>query len=149
MAYRSLKTPTAVADFIIDRNVEFETRLEEQCRWIHDEALDMVTMQRQHLSDLSHGLKHGIHSRIKLEENKLSHLHTMIKSAGAQLLSIHHKKIDFMHTLLSAVDPDQVLARGFTITTRAGQTITQSIELEKGDQIETIFHDGNIKSIVE
>ena len=54
-----------------------------------------------------------------------------------------------MHTLLFAVDPDQVLARGYTITTKAGQTITQSLGLKKGDQIETIFHDGNIKSIVE
>ena len=149
VAYRSLKTPTAVADFIIDRNVDFETRLEEQCRWIHDEALDMVTLQSQHLSDLTNALRHGITSRLKLEQNKLTHLNAMLKSAGAQLLNSQHKKIDFMHSLLSAVDPDQVLARGYTITTRAGNTITQSGELEKGNEIETIFHDGKIKSIVE
>lgn len=148
VAYRSLKTPTAVADFIIEHNAAFESRLEEQFRWIRDEALDMVRLEQQHLADLSQALQHGVQSRIKLEENKISHILSMLRNAGKQLVNLHRRKMDFMDTLLTAVDPDKVLARGYTITTKDGMSLTTSKELQTGMDIQTIFHDGTIKSKV-
>ena len=149
VAYRSLKTPTAVADYIIERNAEFESRLEEQFRWIQDEALDMVRLEQQHLADLSQALHHGVRSRIKLEENKISNILSMLRNAGKQLVNVHRKKMDFMDSLLTAIDPDKVLARGYTITTKDGRSLTTSKQLQPGMDIQTIFHDGMIKSKVE
>ena len=105
VAYRSLKTPTAVADFIIEHNAEFEGRLEEQFRWIQDEAMDLVRLEQQHLADLVQSLHHGVASRIKLEQNKLAHLLSMMRSAGKQHIQLHMKKIEFMSSLLGAISP--------------------------------------------
>lgn len=149
VAYRSLKTPTAVADFVIERNVEFENKLETQCQWIHDEAMDMMRFEQQRLSDIENSLKHGITSHIRLQNNKLDHILMLLKSGSRQLLSLQERKLEFMHSLLSAVDPDQVLARGFTITTLSGHAVTSAVDITDGMHIETIFHDGTIKSKVE
>jgi exodeoxyribonuclease VII large subunit len=149
VAYRSLKTPTAVADFIIERNAEFEGRLEEQFRWIQDEAMDLVRLEQQHLSDLTQSLHHGVASRIKLEENKLTHLLSMISSAGKQLIHLHLKKIEFMNSLLIAIDPDKVLARGYTITAIEGRSVSTSKDLKEGMIIQSIFYDGTVNSKVE
>lgn len=149
VAYRSLKTPTAVAAFIIEHNADFESRLEEQFRWIQDQAMDLIRLEQQHLADLAQSLHHGVASRIKLEENKLRHLLSMIGSAGKQLVHLHMKKIDFMHSLLLAIDPDKVLARGYTITTREGRSVSTSKELKEGMSIQSIFYDGIVNSKVE
>jgi len=149
VAYRSLKTPTAVADFIIEHNASFEGRLDEVMQWIQDEAFDRIRSEKQKVSDLSRALAHAVKSRILLEENKLSHLVMMLRQSGRQMISGHQKRIEFIHSLLSAIDPDKVLARGYTITTMQGKTVVKSSELETGVSIQTIFHDGIIKSIVE
>lgn len=149
VAYRSLKTPTALADFIIEHNADFEGKLEEQFRWIQDEVKDRIHLEQRHLIDLSQSLKHGIASRIRLEENKLNNVLHVLRQAGKQLISLHQRKMDFMFSLLTAVDPDKVLARGYTITIQDGKSLTTSTNLHMGMSIETIFHDGRVKSIIE
>jgi exodeoxyribonuclease VII large subunit len=149
VAYRSLKTPTAVADFIIERNADFEGNLENQLRWIQDEAMDRVRLEWERLNDLSGALRHGAESRLRLESQKLGHLRINMLQAGRNLINLHLKKLDFMDALLTAVNPDKVLARGYTITTQNGKSLTSALPLEQGMQIETIFHDGAVKSKIE
>jgi len=149
VAYRSLKTPTAVADFIIEHNASFESHLDEVWHWIQDEAIDRIRLEKQKVTDLARGLQHAVKSRIILEDNKLNHLVMMLRHSGKNMISGHYKRIEFIHSLLTAIDPDQVLARGYTITTREGKSVTRSAELQTGMSIQTIFHDGMTKSIVE
>ncbi len=149
VAYRSLKTPTAVADFLIEHNADFENRLEEVSRWIVDEVADRILSEKQRLGDLEQLLKQGIYSRIRIEEKRIDHIMSMLRHSGKNMIGIHEKKIEFMHTLLSAIDPDKVLARGYTITTRNGKSVSSIKSLEEGALIETIFQDGTVKSIVE
>lgn len=149
VAYRSLKTPTAVADFIIEHNAEFESRLEEQFRWIQDEALDRVRLEQQQLEDLSQALRHAIQSRLRLENRQLLHIHSSIETAGKQLVKRQRLKIDFIESLLTVIDPDKVLARGYTITLKNGVQVSSVKDLQSDVIIQTIFRDGKINSKVE
>jgi exonuclease VII large subunit len=65
------------------------------------------------------------------------------------MIDRHQQRIDFMFSLLSAIDPDTVLARGYTITSLEGRTITHADALQAGMTIQTTFFDGTIKSKVE
>ncbi|HZV71452.1 MAG TPA: exodeoxyribonuclease VII large subunit [Saprospiraceae bacterium] len=149
VAFRSLKTPTAVADFVIEHNAAFESRLDEVWTMINEEAMDRVRQEQQKLIDLTHHLRHGIKSRVSLENNKLNHLKHMLHQNSRNLIQVNTKRIEFISALLIAIDPDRVLSRGYTITTSAGKSVTTSASLQRGETIETIFHDGRIKSIVE
>ncbi|HEY3385458.1 MAG TPA: exodeoxyribonuclease VII large subunit [Saprospiraceae bacterium] len=149
VAYGSLKTPTAVADFIVDRNASFETELEEIGAWIKKEVHSRIREESNKLSDLSHFLNHAVRSRLLNEQNKLTHAKTLLRQSGRHLISRHDQRIDFMETMLKAIDPDQVLSRGYTITSLEGQTITKAAALQPGMKIQTTFIDGQIKSTVE
>jgi exodeoxyribonuclease VII large subunit len=149
VAYGSLKTPTAVADFIVDRNVSFETELEEIGAWIKNEVHSRIREESNKLSDLSHFLNYAVRSRLLNEQNKLTHAKTLLRQSGRHLISRHDQRIDFMETMLKAIDPDQVLSRGYTITSLEGQTITKAAALQPGMKIQTTFIDGQIKSTVE
>lgn len=149
VAYQSLKTPTAVADYIIERNASFEAKLDQMGVLINDEVFDRLKEEERKIASLAHAVHHGVRSRLMLENNKLTHALQLLKQAGKTAIQQHDRRIDFMQTLLTALDPDQVLARGYTITSHEGKTITQAERLEQGMIIQTTFLDGTIKSKVE
>lgn len=149
VAFRSLKTPTAVADFVIEHNAGFEGRLDELLKWIEDESYDRIQLEKQKLADLEQSLKHGIGSRIRLEENKLNHIRQAILQGSKNQIQLHGRKLEFMESLMQALDPDLILKRGYTITTQHGKSLTSVMQAEQGSIIETVFHDGNKQSIVQ
>lgn len=149
VAHHSLKTPTAVADFIIERNANFESELEEIGAWIKKEAYQRIRTEGSKLSDLSHFLNHAVRSRILNEGNRLTHAKMMIRQTTKHLSKMQEHRIGFLETVLKAIDPDQVLARGYSITSHEGQTITTIAMLKEGMKIQTTLIDGNINSTVE
>lgn len=149
VAYASLKTPTAVADFIIERNAGFEAQLDEMEVRLREEIFERLAQEERKITDLAHNLNHAVRSRILLEGNKLQHAKKLLLHSGKNMISRHQQRIEFMHTLLTAIDPDKVLARGYTITSHEGQTLTHAASLSSGMTIQTTFMDGTVKSKVE
>lgn len=149
VAYRSLKTPTAVADYVVNHNCNFETRLEQLLQTIEDEAYDRVQLEKQKLLEWQHALKFAITSRIRYEISKLDHIQNILMAGIRNKIKMDENKLSFMQQLLSALDPDVVLKRGFSITTHNNKTITSSQQLQEGDIIETIFFDGKKTSTVQ
>ncbi len=149
VAFRSLKTPTAVADFVIEHNAGFENKLDELLKWIEDEAYDRLQLEKQKLADLRQMLKHGIQSRILLEENKLSHIRHSLLQGSKNQVGLHTRKLGFIESLMQALDPDLILKRGYTITVQNGKSLTSAGDIVKGSLIETIFHDGVTQSTVQ
>ena len=149
VAHSSLKTPTAVADFIVGHNASFESQLEGLSQWIKDESRNRIRDEHRKLVDLSHFLNHGVKTRLMNEFSLLQQAKQAVRQACRHLLSKQQQKIDFTETMLKALDPDQVLARGYTITSYDGKTVTKAESLKSGMNIQTIFIDGTIKSTVE
>ena len=93
-------------------------------------------------------LRLAIKSRIAVELQKLENAKLLMMQGGKNMLRIHQTKMNHLESMLKAMDPDQVLKRGYTITSHKGQTITSSTVLEEGMEIQTTFQDGSVKSIV-
>jgi exodeoxyribonuclease VII large subunit len=149
VAYQSLKTPTAVADFIVEHNAGFESRLEALSDQIQDEVKQRIRDEHDRIMDLVHGIQAGIKGRLMMERQRLAFAHQSMIQSGKQMLRLQRNRLEHLHTLLQAIDPDQVLARGYTITSSHGKTITLKTQVQSGMEIQTTFRDGSIKSIVE
>ncbi|MFZ1677326.1 MAG: exodeoxyribonuclease VII large subunit, partial [Saprospiraceae bacterium] len=122
---------------------------DEVWQWIQEEAMDRIRSENQKLTDLASQLHHAAKSRILLENNKLDHIMLMLRHGGKNMITTHSKRIEFIHSLLTAIDPDRVLARGYTITSYEGKSVNHASHLNRGMTIQTTFQDGTIKSIVE
>ena len=48
-----------------------------------------------------------------------------------------------------ALGPAQVLARGYTLTLRNGKPVTGACEIDGGERLELVFHDGQASVITE
>ncbi len=149
VAYQSLKTPTAVADFVVEHNAGFELQLNEINMLLREEISLRLRAEHHRIHQLAHGLNTACQSRIKVAFQKLEHLRFLIRQAGKHKVQLHRNRMEHLETLLEAIHPDRVLARGYSITSHDGKTISRADQAAKGMLIQTTFQDGSIKSIVE
>lgn len=192
VSHRSLKTPTAVADFLIEQTTNTENYLKEMSEEIADKAgviieeyiarVDSARMKlipavtimlsggRQNLSDLMIEMintgKKFITKAGMISENQKIRLATVSKALTEWNYSLlKQKKNDLLVNLknriekesiklnslensLKMLSPDNVLRRGYTITSLKGRILKSSVNVKSGDILGTRFADGKIQSKV-
>ncbi len=192
VACKSLKTPTAAADFLIECLVETENHILETGTEIKNHAMEildeykerldrakntigpltriMISEVRKTLSDLvleilnlgkekiyragmvlaSHQSKLGsaCSASTSGRETRLNFLKTEIRSKTGDFLKLNGNSISSMETRLNILNPENVLKRGFTITSVNGKIVKASENLHEGIIIETLFSDGEVSSMV-
>jgi exodeoxyribonuclease VII large subunit len=192
VARMSLKTPTAVADFLIDGMAVAENEVNSLSEGIRDVTVSMIEKHKNSLETYSIKLlplaRMMISSAKEILSGKmmelirsgrentsrsgvvtatlLSRLFSSVKSfsserkkiidtSGGNLISftlnsinINRIRITGLDKTLNILNPENVLRRGYTITSLNGK-ILKTRELLKGDDIiDTLFTDGTVKSKV-
>jgi exodeoxyribonuclease VII large subunit len=192
VAYRAEKTPTAVADFLVncfsdaeDHLVKMSTEISNLSLSIIDESkrlIDSIRMQlipvaRLRVSSEKERLSAKIINIINIgkeyivrEEltpvNHASRLNSAIKSF-AKFVNIRINKalndlkgltfksmkesvtlIETYNNALNILNPENVLRRGYSITSINGRIITKSDEVRTGDLLDTKLSKGSLKSKV-
>lgn len=149
VAHTALKTPTAVADFLIQHNLFFENnlaRLAEHFRTAADRHLRIKNLE---IANLEAALHWGAQSCIRS-----AHQHVDAIAAGLPALIRQrlHRAADDLHradTLCNALHPEAVLRRGFSLTLKDGKALTHANAAKPGDLLETHLQDGVLVSRVE
>jgi len=192
VAYRSLKTPTAVADFLIEcmnnteiSLIEMSKKIIEKSRFILEESkihidssrLKLIPVARMLISEFKEELSGILIDMINTGKEYImragllpvNHKSRLISgarssmSAGGTLLTgkkqslINHSKnclnnmnnkVGRFDSSLKILDPENVLKRGYTITSLSGNIIKKRVQLKKDDMIDTRFSDGSVSSKV-
>jgi exodeoxyribonuclease VII large subunit len=192
VANKSLKTPTAVADFLIDNVAGAENHIIEMSSEITDLSRVIIEKNRNRietskikllplakilLSDIKEKLS-GIIIEIinvgKANTFKASHITSNYESrivsdvktfmTGREtilgrtfgnlsnitynVLSGNNIKLSGLENTLNILKPENVLQRGYTITSINGRILKKSDQVKTDDIIDTKFSDGTIRSKV-
>jgi exodeoxyribonuclease VII large subunit len=192
VAFSSLKTPTAVADFLIGGMSDAENKLSEMSsdireivRMIIEEnrntianfsikllpmARVMISLSREKISSKvmelarlgrektfrSGIITEGMKSRLISSVKAFSAEQTRAAEAAKQRLtssvatSLHNcrERILSLENALTILNPENVLRRGYSITSLDGKILKYSTQVNMGDIIDTRLMDGTIKSKV-
>ncbi|MBK9335948.1 MAG: exodeoxyribonuclease VII large subunit [Lewinellaceae bacterium] len=149
VAHTALKTPTAVADFLIQHNLFFENnlaRLAEHFRAAADQHLKIKNLE---MANLEAALHWGAQGRMRSAHQQVDALAAGLPALIRQRL---HRAADYLHradTLCQALHPQAVLRRGFSLTLRDGKVLTHAAAATPGDVLETRLQDGVLVSRVE
>ncbi len=142
VAHTPLKTPTAVADFILHHNMVFESEAEqlylkiiEQSRLRHQNAAQEVQQIEQHLGFL-------ITSKVKDEDRMLDYIAKELPKNVQNYFKNQHSVLESLEKNIALLSPEQVLQRGFTLTLKDGKVVKSVADLANDDEIETVFKDG-------
>lgn len=148
VAKHSLKTPTAVAEFILQHNLQFEGEIleaTEQLRHFAANSLRFNSLQlEQSIGEARQAARHGLHSA----KFHLEVLEQNLPLFSRKFLRNQYRALDQIEHYCAALHPENVLRRGFSLTTKNGKAVTAPSEVLTGDNLETQVRDGVIISKV-
>ncbi|RUL60259.1 exodeoxyribonuclease VII large subunit [Prevotella koreensis] len=107
---------------------------ERQERRIDSMMRDMITAAQRSISDDMH---------------KLETLESVIKPMLERRVTGEMHMLQMLGQRVSALDPDLLLKRGYSITLHEGKIVRDASQLKHGDKIETRVEKGTIHSIVD
>lgn len=143
-----LKTPTAVAAFIIECSVEAEQRLTEITQSLNDYIKQYILECQSKLDFLGNGIVTAVKVGLERQMGRLNlYGNDLTASVRAYFESKRHA-LDIAAQTIELTSPENVLKKGYSMAMSGGKVITKASGLKAGDTLTTIFSDGTVNSIV-
>ena len=144
-----VKTPTAAAAYLISHLGEVNDLIDNCNERIIRSATMCMEMQKMRLANLSERIPR-VFSLVKVkQEARLDALNARLTSAIQHVLDRQKHRLEMLNQRAASLDPKILLKRGYSITLKDGKVVHDKEMLTPGDEIETIFEKGTIKSIVK
>ncbi|MEM9836747.1 MAG: exodeoxyribonuclease VII large subunit [Bacteroidota bacterium] len=145
VAHLQLKTPTAVAAFLLDQSARLEglslqyaSEIRRQVeQWLFQEQ-QRLTQQQQELNLATTNWLQGQHLRIDLMEKQLPQL-------VEQRFDFEARRLDQAALLVQALDPKTVLERGYAIVQQKGKVISSTQAYEPDLPLQVRLKDGEFE----
>jgi len=170
-AHTKLKTPTAVAGFIIKQTNSLNQYLEEVQTTVislvndclqnkHEQIADLsrklvrignnvLVINSKNLARLSYSFEKRTNRFLQIKKDFLKYSQSALKSFSGKFII---EKKHYLHIALKTInymDPKKVLERGYTLTYHNGTIIKNGSGLSLGDLITTKFKKDEVSSKVE
>ncbi|MBR3938335.1 MAG: exodeoxyribonuclease VII large subunit [Bacteroidaceae bacterium] len=146
VAHTKVKTPTAAAEFIINRVFDTASELENLIRRMSDAITGRMNTENVRIERLSQKLP-SLFAVLRARQEQL--LETVwIRSVNGvrNLLTSQTHKLEILDKTLAAADPAVILKRGYSLTRAGGRVVKCASDLKKGDRLTTVFADGSVES---
>ncbi|MBO4870480.1 MAG: exodeoxyribonuclease VII large subunit [Muribaculaceae bacterium] len=171
VAAMRVKTPTAAAEYLIQRGSDALAHLTELGNAIISTARDMVARSREQLAyyasiipstarrimdtsklRLDHfqqNIPLSVGNRLGSERTRLEHRVENIRDNVARIMMQEKMRLDALNDKVTLLSPRNILNRGYSLTVHNGQYITDATQLQPGDVITTHFRDGSARAVVQ
>jgi exodeoxyribonuclease VII large subunit len=170
VAHTRMKTPTAVAAFLIgqmDGQAEILNGLQQ---WIVTKVSEILSGSQAELKWVAAQFPYKVTSvvehnrtRLGLLSKNLSVAHLLVEKQQSALAKIKQDLLNRLLTLfagknqelylheqfLKMASPDYILRKGYTLTLKEGKTVKRASDLTAGDEITTRFTDGERRMVVK
>lgn len=171
VAHTKLKTPTAVAEFLLSGMGSFEERLLNAQRTLIHRIKELVREENHRFQYLVQHFRHIVRDRFSKEMRRMETVLHKLLHGTTQAIDSHNDRLKLdmrkivggLHILfqqqenkikhcdqaIRLLDPVNVLKRGYSITYLKEKAIKDSADLQQGDIIKTKVYKGSVKSKVE
>lgn len=146
VAYQSLKTPTAVAEYLVQQNAQFEGELIQSAQRLNQ--ISQIELQ-QAVAELARNqqiLALQSNSLLQQSEAEIKHLSYLLSPLSRIKLEQEQISLTQLSQVLKLLDLDETLARGYSLSIKEGKIVQSKTELSPEDQIEIRFKDGSVNS---
>lgn len=171
IACRRCKTPTAVADYLVECCRSVWNEVVSDVRDIADyvtsrmqgETLRLsnlenllpaavsrtIMRQQQMLGDLARGVERGAERKMTRERADLDMALLRLNELLKGIVERPRLRLQRLEDMLRVLSPENTLRRGYSITRCEGKAVYDASELKKGDRIVTKFYKGERESVIE
>ncbi|MBR5469162.1 MAG: exodeoxyribonuclease VII large subunit [Paludibacteraceae bacterium] len=149
IANTRVNTPTAAADFLIERIHLFELGMDDLLQQIINIGSEKINLERLSLlnaiSTLSVSAKYNLLNQRVAFDDIYAKLQLMLK------MKIKNEETFLAQTrkILDANSPENVLKKGYALILKDDNYIANSTDLRSDDSIKIVFNDGIKKALIE
>ncbi len=144
VAFASLKTPTAVADFILNQNMQFESNLLQLSRIIKNSANLLIRQWEMQFQQILQSVNFQAKNQISRQLMALQYLEKAVSDASGRRLSTEALRIEALEGTLGVLHPEATLRRGFSMAMKAGKPLLSAREVQPGDPLELHLYKGAV-----
>ncbi len=120
VAHTWLKTPTAVADFIID----------------------IFNGEQVRLDSLLRRISYSLSLKVGADKSAVERIEMRLRQRVKEIISQHSNRLMLLEAKLAGVDPSEILNRGFAVIYREEKRVNSVKELKKGEHLQLMLSDG-------
>ena len=149
VAHKRMKTPTAVAEFLIDQFLVFEFNLSSLLDRLSNSVRTRVQSNLSKLDRYEERIYHLYRGVVQKRSEQLRQNKLRLQRGLASQMKRNRDYLELLNKRIELVDPKNVLKRGYSMTLLEGKSISSTENIKVGDRLETRLYKGNIISIVE
>lgn len=149
VAHTALKTPTAVAEWVVSHNLEYEQLLLNYMQQIIQYSSDLVQQNNLTLKHIEQLLEILPLHRLQKEQNELDRLIAELKNSLFNEINNFHYSFKSMKQVLALSRPSETLKRGYALVKKEGNVIVSAKRLKKEDLILIHFSDGKKSAVTQ
>ena len=144
VAHTALKTPTAVAGWLVDRMQQIEGWLDGAALTLHDASLNLTRNHLLRLERNEEEIKNLSRRLIDLQRSRLEQYALRLPEECGRLLRREGERIRHLESLTESHSPSRILRLGFSVTRLAGRAIRTAEEAPSGSTLEIELAEGHI-----
>jgi exodeoxyribonuclease VII large subunit len=139
-------TPTAAAEILTPNASELLSQLRATLPWLADRSLRRLQDTHQRLDTQQDRLLRPLQQRLQAAHHTLGSGQQQLRHAAFQALRAHVHQLDLTARTIEALDPRQILDRGYTLTYQKGRLLRRQADLDTAMPIQTHWADGQADS---
>ncbi|MDE5963057.1 MAG: exodeoxyribonuclease VII large subunit, partial [Alistipes sp.] len=149
VAYTALKTPTAVAGWLVDRMADAEGLLDVTALQLHETVQATLHAASVRLERFSGGLRETTVTFFTRRNMGLERLAEWLPLAARELLERRKRQLDTAATWVTGYLPERILRLGFAIVRKEGRACVSAEQVRVGDRLSVEWIDGRISATVD
>jgi len=144
VAHTSVKTPTAVADFLIEHNSLFEGELLTLEAQIYQLSRSIIQHEMMTLTQVENDLAHAVRMDVLELNLSIEHIEKALEESSSRLLSMSQLQLDQIENSLELLDPQKIIQRGFAAIKQNGKYIQHKKDIKLSKDISIELSDGTL-----
>ncbi len=149
VAHTRVNTPTAAADFLVERVHFFEMEIDGLSQEIVNTANDLLVDCQRQMLNLTSSLTMGVQRQTSAQAQFFAEAVVRLRLGAQMRISSEKNALEQTANILRANRPEQVLQRGYVLARRNGKCVTSAVALSSGDELQLQFADGTKQSIIK
>ena len=149
VAHTALKTPTAVAGWLVERMTGVEGWLDTAALQLRDASAGIFRRHELRLAELGSEIAHQSALLLLRRNEQLTRWSDELSAAVGELLRRQHTRLTTAEELIASRSPEHILSLGFAIIHRGDETVTSAKGLSSGDTLRVELSDGTFDATVK
>ncbi len=149
VANTRVKTPTAVAQYIINRNAQFAALLDDRLNKVRDAVYRKLAREKAKIDNYERLIKASPRNLFRREKDKIDNYVLLVRQIMRNKFLRERQWLDSAQQLLNSRNPRRLLERGYTFTSGVNGEPLDARTVKSGDKIKTVTLTGNVFSTVD